>query len=36
MSLQSLAASSRPLAETFLDQLRSGAGFSRLALASPA
>jgi len=31
MNLQSLAASSRPLAETFLDRLRDGAGFSRLA-----
>jgi len=36
MSLQSLAASSRPLAETFLDQLRIGAGFSRLAGELPA
>lgn len=31
MSLQALAASSRPLAETFLERLRNGAGFSRLA-----
>jgi hypothetical protein len=31
MSLQFLAASSRPLAEALLDRLRDGAGFSRLA-----
>lgn len=31
MSMQSLATSPRPLAEEFLDRLRDGAGFSRLA-----
>ena len=36
MSLNTLAASTRPLAEAFLDRLRNGAGFSRLAGELPA
>ena len=36
MSLRSLAASPRPLAEVFIDRLRNGAGISRLAAGIPA